>query len=243
MRFVLIHGAGCTPASFGSSFVTRLAGAVAFALPGRLGDMRPADSVASFATAVGSSVAAAFGDEDVVLCGHSMGGAIALELALRAGAAGSAVAAGAGNVRGVVALDSGSRLRVAPVIFERLEADFTAACADLARMFFADPSSERFDAAVADMATVGQEQTIRDFRACDAFDAGERLHELPVPLLAVTGERDAMTPPKYALSLADRVPSGSARIIADAGHFAIVERPDDVASAIAAFAAALPPRR
>ncbi|HXM07732.1 MAG TPA: alpha/beta fold hydrolase, partial [Candidatus Acidoferrum sp.] len=138
---------------------------------------------------------------------------------------------------------SGSRLRVAPVIFERLEADFPAASRDLAQMFFADPSSERIDAAVADMAEVGQEQTIRDFRACDAFDAGERLPELSVPLLAITGERDAMTPPKYALSLADRVPSGTARIIADAGHFAMIERPDDVASAIAAFAAALPPRR
>jgi pimeloyl-ACP methyl ester carboxylesterase len=202
-------------------------------LPGRLGDSRRADSVEAFSDAVAASVGAAFGAEDVVLCGHSMGGAVALELALR----------GVSGVRGVVALGSGSRLRVAPVIFERLEADFPAASRDLARMFFADPSSERVDVAVADMAEVGQEQTIRDFRACDAFDAGEHLPELSVPLLAITGERDAMKPPKYALSLADRVPSGTARIIADAGHFAMVERPDDVASAIAAFAAALPPRR
>ena len=232
MRLVFIHGAGCTPAAFGS-FAGLFAGAFAVALPGRLGDSGRPDSVEAFADALAASVGATFGDEDVVLCGHSMGGAVALELALR----------GVSGVRGVVALGSGSRLRVAPVIFERLEADFPAASRDLAQMFFADPSSERIDAAVADMAEVGQEQTIRDFRACDAFDAGERLPELSVPLLAITGERDAMTPPKYALSLADRVPSGTARIIADAGHFAMIERPDDVASAIAAFAAALPPRR
>ncbi|MEO7202883.1 MAG: alpha/beta fold hydrolase, partial [Candidatus Tumulicola sp.] len=66
---------------------------------------------------------------------------------------------------------------------------------------------------------------------------GPRLHELRVPVLVVTGSRDAMTPPKYAQSLADRVPLGSARIIPDAGHFAMIERPDEVADAIAAFAA------
>ncbi|HEY3676601.1 MAG TPA: alpha/beta hydrolase [Candidatus Tumulicola sp.] len=235
-----IHGAGCTPAAFGSSFVARFAGARAFALPGRLGDSRRLDSVASFADAVTSSVAEAFGDEDVVLCGHSMGGAVAMEIALRTSALGSP--GGVGSVRGVVAIGSGSRLRVAPVIFERLAADFPSASRELATMFFASPSVERVDAAVADMAEVRQEQTIRDFRACDAFDAGARLQELSVPLLAVTGDRDAMTPPKYALSLADRVPSGTARIIDGAGHFAMIERPDDVASAIAAFAAALPPR-
>jgi 3-oxoadipate enol-lactonase len=234
LKLVFIHGAGCTPAAFGS-FVGRFGSASAFALalPGRLGDWRRADSVEAFADAVAASVGAALGDEDVVLCGHSMGGAVALELALR----------GVSSVRGIVALGSGSRLRVGPVIFERLEADFPAASRDLAHMFFADPSSERVDGAAADMAEVGREQTLRDFRACDAFDAGERLPELSVPLLAITGDRDAMTPPKYALALADRVPSGAARIIADAGHFAMVERPDDVASAIAAFAAALPPRR
>ncbi len=168
-----------------------------------------------------------------MLCGHSLGGAVALELALRH----------SGRVRGVVMLDSGSRLRVAVSIFEDLASDFPAAAARLAQFFFASPGAARVDAAVADMLTVGQEQTIRDFRACDAYDAGPRLEQLGVPLLAVTGERDVMTPPKYALSMVDRVPSGTARIIPDAGHFAMIERPDDVAGAIAAFAAALDPQR
>jgi 3-oxoadipate enol-lactonase len=224
MTLVFVHGAGCTPASFGS-FPQRFAACVSLSLPGRCGDASTPSSVEAFADFVSGAVAGLGGD--VVLCGHSMGGAVALEVALR----------GVAGVRGLVLLGSGSRLRVAPAIFERLEADFPAAAGELAGWFFADPTAERLAGAVADMLAVGQAQTARDFRACDAFDAGPRLHELRVPLLAVTGERDAMTPPKYAQALADRVPLGSARIIRDAGHFAMIERPDEVADAIAAFAA------
>jgi pimeloyl-ACP methyl ester carboxylesterase len=225
MTLAFVHGAGCTPAAFGD-FPQRFAGSVTLALPGRCGDASSPSSVEAFADFVAGSLAG-FGD-DIVLCGHSMGGAVALEATLRGGVTG---------IRGLVLLGSGSRLRVAPAIFEQLEADFAAAARRLAGWFFADPTPERLDAAVADMLVVGQAQTVRDFRACDAFDAGPRLHELRVPVLAVTGARDAMTPPKYAQSLADRVPSGSARIIPDAGHFAMIERPDEVADAIAAFAA------
>ena len=56
--------------------------------------------------------------------------------------------------------------------------------------------------------------------------------KLGVPLLAVTGDRDVMTPPKFAQWLADRVPGAAARIVAGAGHLVMIERPAETNAAI-----------
>jgi 3-oxoadipate enol-lactonase len=154
-----------------------------------------------------------------------MGGAIALELALRRDP----------HVRGVVMLDSGARLRVAPAMLARLDEDFDGAVRELAQLFYAHPTPERLNASVAMMHAVGRAQTLRDFQACDAFNRIDRLEEVDLPLLALTGERDVLTPSKFATTLADRIPGATARIVPDAGHLAMVERPGDVNDALLAF--------
>lgn len=230
MRFVFIHGSGCT----GDAFAAQLAAfsaAVAPTLPGHGGEREGPDTISAFADAVADLLETAQ-MHDVILCGNSMGGATALELALRHTPA----------VRAVVLLGSGVRLRVAPAIFERLESDFPAAARELAAMFFARPEPDLVEAAAATMLRVGQEQTIRDFRACNAFDATERIGDLRVPLLALTGDRDVLTPPKFAHWFADRVPGAQARILPDAGHLAMIERPEETNAALRAFEERLLPR-
>jgi len=230
MTFVFLHGSGCT----GSVFAAQLAafeGAIAPTLPGHAGDGDGPDTIAAFADAV-SVLLEGQAHSDLVVCGNSMGGAIALELALRNSA----------GIRALVLIGSGVRLRVAPAIFERLETDFAVAARDLAAMFFARPTPDLVDAAVATMLEVGRAQTLRDFRACNAFDATERMGNLRVPLLALTGERDVLTPPKFAQWFADRVPGAQARILPDAGHLAMMERPDETNAALRAFEERLPTR-
>jgi 3-oxoadipate enol-lactonase len=132
-------------------------------------------------------------------------------------------------------LSSGARLRVAPAILEQIESDFEAASRELPEHYYAEPTPERLHASSAMMRAVGQAQTLRDFRACDAFNRIDRLEEVTLPLLALTGERDVLTPPKFAHALADRIPGASARIVPGAGHLAIAERPGDVNDALHAF--------
>jgi 3-oxoadipate enol-lactonase len=222
VTLVLVHGAGCTRDVFAAQ-TEALPDAVALALPGHAAPGEAA-SIEAFADAVAHDLEAR-GIEDAVLCGHSMGGAIALELALRRDP----------RVRAVVLLSSGARLRVAPAMLARLEADFSAGVNELVQHFFATPTSERVAASLTMMHAVGQAQTLRDFRACDAFNCLDRLEKVTLPLLALTGELDVLTPPKFAVALADRVPGASARILPGAGHFAMAERPGDVNDALRAF--------
>jgi pimeloyl-ACP methyl ester carboxylesterase len=223
MRLFFIHGAGCTDQVFGAQ-TQAFAGAVATTLPGRGSAIGAPSTIAEFADAVAHRLDR-MPAGDVVLCGSSMGGAIALELGLRAHP----------RVKGLVLVGSGAKLRVAPALFESLERDFSAGARTLATMFFADATPARVGAAAAQMLEVGQTQTLRDFRACDAFDATERLADLQVPLLALVGDRDVLTPPKFAQFLADRIRGATARILVGAGHLAMVERPDETNAALQAF--------
>ena len=219
MRFVFVHGAGCTGEIF-TAQTAAFADSLALTLPGHTTPGEPS-SIEAFADFIIAELATRDITE-AILCGHSMGGAIALEVALRHEQ----------RVRAVVMLDSGAKLRVAPAIFDNLERDFEAASRELATLFFADATPDRVAASSAMMAHVGQAQTVRDFRACDAFDRTTRLGEIALPLLALTGANDVLTPPKFAATLADRIPGATARILPGAGHLTMVERPDETNEAL-----------
>ena len=85
------------------------------------------------------------------------------------------------------------------------------------------------------MQRVGREQTLRDFRACNAFDISAELGAIAVPFLAITGSEDAMTPPKYGMFLRDKIIGGQYAQIEGAGHLAMLESPQKVNAALSNF--------
>lgn len=227
MTLLFIHGAGATADAFVRQ-KEAFPEAHAPNLPGHRTPGEP-ESIADFCEYI-ESYASERGIADAVLCGHSMGGAVALEAALR----------GRMPVAGIVLLGSGARLRVSPAILADIENEFEGAAERISRHFFAEPTPERVGWAASQMRLVGREQTARDFRACDAFDAGGRVSELSVPLLALTGEADRMTPPKFAQAWPGWVPGAETRIIGGAGHYVMIERPDETNDALRAFNSRLP---
>ncbi|MHB8462740.1 MAG: alpha/beta fold hydrolase [Vulcanimicrobiaceae bacterium] len=224
MTFVFIHGAGCTDAAFReqrSAFPNGLF----IRLPGRSthGDT---SSIGAFADAVDLQLQTDAID-DAVLVGSSMGGAIALELAVR----------GASRIRACVLLGSGAKMRVGPAMFAQMETDFPAAVESLIPIFFATPTDTLLQTMREQLFDVGQAQTIADFRACDAFDRTANLADISIPILAVTGSEDRLMPPKFAQMIAERVPGARAEILPGLGHLPMLEAPAQINALLQAFGA------
>ncbi|NKQ36854.1 MAG: alpha/beta fold hydrolase [Chloroflexi bacterium] len=159
----------------------------------------------------------------VIVAGHSMGGAIAQELAIR----------GVPQLVGLVLVGTGAKLRVSPALLEMLETDFVTAVAAVPQYAFAPnaPDSLR-QAHQSRLAQNDAAVVYGDFAACDVFDVREQLGQISVPTLVISGSEDVMTPSKYGRYLADHIPHAEFVLIENAGHMMALEQPDEVATAV-----------
>jgi len=157
------------------------------------------------------------GPVPLVVVGHSMGGAVAMEFCRRPPR----------RLMGAVFIGTGARLKVLPDIFRFLEEGDRSAFESIVLQYGFSPKT---DQAVKDAYfRIGRKTdpavTIGDFRACDAFDCMKALGEIQVPSLVLVGADDQMTPPKYAQYLNDNLSDSRLEIIPDAGHVVMLEQP------------------
>jgi pimeloyl-ACP methyl ester carboxylesterase len=223
-RVVLIHGAGSSH-GFWDPLFPHLDGlaAVAPSAPGRCGSAGAAlDSVAALAGWLAAAIEA-LGAAPAVLVGHSLGGAVAIELALAPRAA--------GLVAGLVLISTGARLRVGPAILAAVEeAAASGKKADLSGQAYApDTSPDLIASAERVRAATPPASELADWRAADGFDRMRDVSAIAVPALVLVGERDRLTPPKYARYLAGQIPGARIEIVPGAGHMLPLERPEEVA--------------
>lgn len=165
-----------------------------------------------------------------VLTGVSMGGAIALQFALKYPK----------QVVGLILLGSGSRLRVAPAILTALGSPnlFESAVDTINQnCFSADVSPRIKELSKAIMLEMRPTVMLGDFQACDRFDVTVQLPEIQIPTLILCGSEDKMTPPKYSVYLKESIAGAQLKILEGAGHMAMAEQPDVVAGWIAEFVA------
>jgi pimeloyl-ACP methyl ester carboxylesterase len=165
--------------------------------------------------------------KDLALAGHSLGGAIALQYAL----------CYPDELAAIILVGSGARLRVHPQYLEQLEAALEAG-SDIDEAL--SVGYERVDPKLAEVlkrrrAENGAAVTLADLRACDRFDVMDRVGEIRIPMLAVCGSDDIMTPPKYSLYLAEAMPDARVTIIPGGTHMVFAEQPDAVNRAILEF--------
>jgi len=163
-----------------------------------------------------------------VLAGHSMGGAIVQMYALKYPK----------DVKGIVLIGTGARLRVAPQILSLVQEGIDNPSVWVEN--FLEVQFARIDTAMKKQVTnkaleLGARVQLSDMLCCDKFDVMDKVHQIEVPTLILCGSEDEMTPPKYSSYLAGRI-SGSNLTIVDGGaHFVFAEKPEAVNQAIERF--------
>lgn len=95
--------------------------------------------------------------------------------------------------------------------------------------------------AFRELAARAEPQVIRDLidGLSSLDDARPALRRYPGPLLALVGEDDVLTPPRYSREIVEAAGRGEVVLLPEAGHAAPLERPAAVATALERFLASL----
>jgi len=168
------------------------------------------------------------GFKDVVLAGHSFGGAIALMYSLRYPQ----------ELKGVIIIGSGARLRVHPKFLtpceEAIKGNTQKWYELVEEMYGLAPEDYKREMGEKQKA-IGPAVMLNDFLCCDKFDIMDRVQEIKVPALIICGESDMMTPVKFANYLGTKIANARVVIVPKSGHFVLAEKPEAVNKAIEDF--------
>ena len=234
-QFVFIHGPGAGGCA--DSYVHQLEhfpGSVAPNLPGHLSG-EPCANVARYTDWLRGWLWAQGMNNELVLCGFTLGACIALQYALDYPE----------EVKGLALMTVAMRSKErAPGSLEfRLNAakdpQVYRQWKDAMRhsmMFIAPDLRERLLMRHDEVGPISQH---RDLATIDAFDVSDRISSLKAPLLLVRGVDDPGRPPEYELEIHQAVPGSRYLKLDNAGHFPMAERPADVNRAIDEFVAAI----
>ena len=178
-------------------------------------------------------LAESLGWDRFVVAGHSMGGGIAITTAVY----------NAEMINGLMLIATGARLRVHPDILRSAKE-----AARSGQPIPMDPSwayaestpKSVIEANMALTADTDMGVIFGDWICSDSFDFSTRLKDIHVPALAVCGEEDRLTPPKYHQFFQENLPSCELAVIKNAGHWASAEQPEEFNNIVKNFLDDLP---
>jgi len=162
----------------------------------------------------------------VILVGHSMGGAITMQLTKDHPEL----------VKAIVLLATGLKLKVAPQFLEGIKNDFENMIKSLMKYAYAkdvDPSTLK--AGIDLMLSTGKDTVFNDFWACDNFDIEGEAHKITQNSLIMVGDQDKLTPPNLSVSIFEWLKESRLVKIHNVGHMLMVENPKRVNKEIEAF--------
>jgi pimeloyl-ACP methyl ester carboxylesterase len=224
MKLIFIHASGGTKESWYYQ-TAYFKDSEAIDLPGH-GEGKPCTSINDYVQWLRGYIYGR-GYKDVVLAGHSLGGGIAQLYALQYPE----------ELKALILIGTGARLRVLPNVLEALEAalDDPQAWAKNIRVDYPFFTPEQREALRQKRATMGPKIVLNDQLCCDRFDIIDRVHEIELPTLLICGTEDVQTPVRYTEYLTNKIAGAKQVIIAGATHGVATEKPDEVNHAIEEF--------
>ena len=228
MKLVMVHGAGASSLSFYYQ-LRHFRNSKAIDLPGHPTG-KACNSIDRYVDWVrGFNTARRY--KDVVLCGHSMGGAIALQYALRY----------PDELKGMILIGAGARLKVEPRYIQECEnaVDDNSEWLESRREIYKDVEDDINQVLMRRTLEIGPQVELNDLKACDQFDVMDKVHKIDLPTHVMCGADDLATPVKFTQYLAENIPGAQHEVIDGGGHYVQLERYQRVNDQIERFMASL----
>lgn len=227
---LLIHGASLSKEfwKFQTNALKTFANTVSLDLPGHGGSTLPGrNTVTGYSEEVLALIKEMGRDTEIIVCGMSMGGAIAQQLLVdhpelfRAG----------------ILINTGARLKVLPMIFDMVRDNYQEYIDYLPRLSISSKSDPTKIAELSKDFTgkCSAITTLEDFEACNSFDLMDCIPEIKAPVLVMAAADDVSTPVKYGKWLHENIKGSQFVQIENAGHFSPLEQPEKVNAAIIDF--------
>jgi pimeloyl-ACP methyl ester carboxylesterase len=229
MKLIFVHGSADTGECY--YYQTRhFKGSEAVSLPGHP-DGVPCGSAELYAEWLRGYIHGKGYGRDVVLAGHSLGGAIVLLYALKY----------PDEVKAVVPLGSGPYFHIDP---ERQWNLKKAANGDKKEYeTWLSQQAARSPGLPEDVAKHELETRIKmgpgilhhDLSCCMGYNIVDRLHEIKAPVFALAATGDPYCPPADSYALAEGIPNCRVKVIEGPTHWMIIDRPKETNQAIEEF--------
>lgn len=222
-RPIFIHGSGGGIESWEHQ-EPRFDGSMVIGLPGHpVG--APLHTVGGYAEWVGAAIADVPGPN--VLVGHSLGGAIALQVALNEPEL----------VAGLVLVGTGAQIPVPPTLVAAARADVATEARRLLTRGWYQIDASTLDEESARIARIGGETLALDYEACAGWNVMDRLHEITMTTMVVVGDEDRLTPPIRSEELVRGIQGAILARVPAAAHWVMKEQPETFDRMLAGFLA------
>ena len=230
---LLLHGAGSNGHAWHYQYeqLSNRHSPIALDLPGHgrssgVEGLRSAEDYAAFTLAFLDALKL----DSLVIAGHSMGGAIAMELALR----------NPNRVKALVLIATAAKFDIPQ---QRLDTWRAVTMGRISQPFNNDGYSPKTIATKPEIIREGWGEQIQtdprvrwgDLVACSQVDLRDRIGRIAQPTLILAGADDAITPPAEAESIKSKIKGARLEVVPEAGHRLTTERPELVNAAIEKF--------